>query len=130
MSYTAHDAVLVTMSLDLDGHPDVHLFKRSMPPEYRRLVQGPFPGVINNYLTWVFVPDCSYEGRPESDAADEWRRRFIALWPPTGRRWSTCGSGATSGKTTARSSPKPRLAPDGLLRVGPGLRAGGVLGDR
>ena len=82
MSYTAHDAVIVTVSLDLDGHPDVQAFKRSMPPEYRRLVHGPIPGAINNYVTWVFAPDGSHKGRPEADAAYEWRRQFIELWEP------------------------------------------------
>jgi hypothetical protein len=81
MGYVAHDAVIVTMWRDLDGHPDMGAFLSSMPDEYRLLVRGPFQGVVNSYETWVFLPDGSLEYRDESDAADEWRQRFIALWP-------------------------------------------------
>ena len=82
MSYMRHDAVIATMSGDLDGHPDMGAFLLAMPDEYRVLVVGPFRGIVNNYVTWVFLPDGSNEGWEESTEADAWREAFIALWPP------------------------------------------------
>lgn len=81
MGYMKHEAVIVTMSQDLDGHPDLAAFTSSMPPKYQQLIRGPFPGIVNNYVTWIFVPDGSKEHWEESDDSDLWRDRFIGLWP-------------------------------------------------
>jgi hypothetical protein len=86
MGYIAHDAVLVTLSDYVqDRHaepsmPDVDAFRASLPEEWRPLVVGPIKALINGYISYAFLPDGSKEGWPPSDAGDEYRDQFAALF--------------------------------------------------
>ena len=62
MGYIKHDAVIVTISASAPALPDVTGFVMSMPEELRGLVIGPFPAVINGYVTYVFLPDAARKG--------------------------------------------------------------------
>jgi len=87
MGYMAHDAVVVTVAgyamRGEYGAPrmgDVEAFRESLPEDWRHLVIGPVPGVINDYFSYVFLPDGSKEGWTTSDRGDEYRARFAALF--------------------------------------------------
>ena len=70
----------MTISASAPALPDVTGFVMSMPEELRGLVIGPFPAVINGYVTYVFLPDGSKEGWSGSFLADIWRERFVRLF--------------------------------------------------
>jgi hypothetical protein len=79
VGYTKHDAVIATV-LGMDM-PDIDEFRASLPARIRHLVIGPVDDVAGNgYATYAFMPDGSKEGWPQSDAADEARERFKALF--------------------------------------------------
>jgi hypothetical protein len=86
MGYMAHDAVIVTISGCVRNQntppllPDVEGFRESLPEEWRPLVIGPVAGLVNDYLTYVFLPDGSKEGWDISDQGDEFREQFTALF--------------------------------------------------
>ncbi len=84
MGYIAHHAVLVTVSSyvlkDADLMPDVDAFRAELPEEWRPLVVGPIPTVINGDVTFVFAPDGSKEGWGTSDDGDMYRQQFAALF--------------------------------------------------
>jgi hypothetical protein len=84
VGYTKHDAVIATV-LGMDMPDDIDEFRRSLPPEIRRLVIGPFDDPTGDpaghgYATYVFLPDGSKEGWPLSDVADKARERFKELF--------------------------------------------------
>lgn len=87
MGYIAHDAVLVTVNgYILDGYvqdgpemPDVDAFRDSLPAEFRPLLIGPVQSAINHYVHYVFLPDGSKEGWPESSAGDEYRDSLFSF---------------------------------------------------
>lgn len=84
MGYYQHDAVIATDmcapgSPRFGGTPDPDIagLRESMPEALRHLVIGPVSHAANGGVTYVFLPDGSKEGWDTSDAADEWRERFI-----------------------------------------------------
>ena len=87
MSYPRHNAVVVVASAvvfsslfsDLTP-PDVDGFRASLPEQWRPLVVGPIPSVINGYVTYLFAPDGSGEGWEDSDDGDRYRHQFIELF--------------------------------------------------
>lgn len=87
MSHVIHDVVIVVahgyvrngLMSDIPV-PDVDGFRDSLPPEWRHLVIGPVRPVINDFDTWMFLPDGSKEGWEESDLGNELRARFTALF--------------------------------------------------
>lgn len=80
MGYIWHDAVIVTFDYETLDAAKVGAFRESMPREFRHLLVGPIDSVVNCYVTYVFAPDGSKEGRSDSDLGDELRARFIALF--------------------------------------------------
>jgi hypothetical protein len=83
MGVIKHDAVIVTVSahmLDRPDMPDVDAFRASMPEEFRPLVVGPIPTVVNGDVTYVFAPDGSKEGWGASVDGDQLRAEFIDLF--------------------------------------------------
>lgn len=81
MGYIKHEAVIVTTSDFRPGAlPDMDAFRASLPENLRHLVIGPVESAINNYYSYVFLPDGSKEGWPNSDAGDEARKRFKELF--------------------------------------------------
>ena len=86
MGYMRHNAVIVTA----DGYamkgragfpaPDVDAFRQSLPAKWQHLVIGPVPSVINDYVSFAFLPDGSKEGWDDSDAGDEYRQQFTDLF--------------------------------------------------
>lgn len=55
-------------------------FRDSLPPEWRPLVIGPIPTVVNGDFTAAFLPDGSKEFWSDSDDGDTYRGRFIDLF--------------------------------------------------
>lgn len=89
MSHVRHNAVLVTapayvwqppMSREVPPQPNVEAFRLSLPPEWRPLVVGPVPSMVNSYVTYAFLPDGSKEGWPESNDGDRYRQQFADLF--------------------------------------------------
>ena len=83
MGTMAHHLLVVTADgyvLDYPFMPDIEEFRASLPQEWAALVVGPFTGMVNHTLTWMFLPDGSKEGWPESDAGDIYRQRFADLF--------------------------------------------------
>ena len=87
MGYPRHDAIIVTVNgyvfkggiADLPA-PDIDAFRDSLPEDWQRLVIGPVPSLVNDYLTFVFLPDGSNEGWDTSDQGDEYRKQFLDLF--------------------------------------------------
>ena len=81
MGYMKHDAIIVTTSdCRPGGLPDIEAFRASLPEEFRRLVIGPIPSAINDYVSYAFLPDGSKDGWPTSDEGDAHREAFAALF--------------------------------------------------
>jgi hypothetical protein len=80
MGITRNDAVIVTARRGHENMPDVEAFRESMPAEFRPLLVGPIPAVVNNNITYFFAPDGSKEGSDTSDEGDGWRQLFIDLF--------------------------------------------------
>ncbi len=87
MGYMRHNAVIVTAAGDVmrgerDGvpAPDVEAFRQSLPEKWRRLVTGPVRSVMEDYVTFAFLPDGSHEGWDDSNLGDELRQRFLDLF--------------------------------------------------
>lgn len=83
MGYIAHHAVIVTASdyvLKTDYLPDVEAFRATLPDDWATLVVGPHQAIINGYVTWMFLPDGSKEGRGTSDDGDRYRQQFADLF--------------------------------------------------
>lgn len=80
MGYIAHDAVIATTS---DARPepvDIEAFRASLPEDFRPLVIGPVVAPLNGTVSYAWLPDGSKEGWADSDQADEYRERFVALF--------------------------------------------------
>lgn len=81
MGYIRHDAVLVTTETYRDGGlPDMDAFRASLPERWRPLVIGPVEAPVNGTILYAFLPDGSKEWWADSDAGDEYRARFRALF--------------------------------------------------
>lgn len=83
MGVIKNDAAIVTVSgyiLDRPEMPDVEAFRESMPVEFRPLLVGPIPALVNGDVTYVFAPDGSKEGWGLSNDADHWRTEFVDLF--------------------------------------------------
>jgi hypothetical protein len=86
MGYTRHNTVIVTAhgyAMRGEGNvpaPDVEAFRRSLPEDWRRLLVGPVPSLVNDYVTFAFLPDGSKEGWGTSDEGDGYRQQFIDLF--------------------------------------------------
>lgn len=87
MGYPRHNAVIAVVPRYVASRmfpdvpvPDVEGFRESLPQQWRPLVVGPIPSVINGYVTYVFAPDGSNEGWPDSDDGDRYRHRFAELF--------------------------------------------------
>lgn len=78
MGYIKHNAVI---AVTIEGYePDVEQFRSGLPEEWRPLVVGPIPGVVNGYVSYAFLPDGSKEGWPLSADGDKYRADFMALF--------------------------------------------------
>lgn len=86
MSYVRHNVVIVTahgwaMTRQTEfPAPDVEAFRESLPEQWRRLVIGPVRSAFEDYVSFVFLPDGSNEGWPESDDGDRYRQQFTDLF--------------------------------------------------
>lgn len=87
MGYPRHDTVIVTVNgyVFKDGiadvpAPDIDAFRDSLPEHWRPLGIGPVPSLVNDYVTFVFLPDGSKEGWDTSDDGDAYRKQFIELF--------------------------------------------------
>jgi hypothetical protein len=60
--------------------PDIGAFRESLPEQWQRLVIGPVRSAFEDYVSFVFLPDGSKEGWPESDLGDGFRQQFIDLF--------------------------------------------------
>jgi hypothetical protein len=80
MGYVAHDMMIVTTWRRLDECPDIEAFRQTLPPEWRHLVLGPIPSVVNSDSTWIFAPDGSKSGWGTDEQGQQYRERFAALF--------------------------------------------------
>jgi hypothetical protein len=81
MGRIVHNAIVVTtVDFRPGGLPDIDAFRASLPEDFRQLVVGPVPGVMNGYVSYAFLPDGSKEGRAASNEGDDYRARFAALF--------------------------------------------------
>jgi hypothetical protein len=83
MGVIKHDAVIVTVAgfiVDDPRMPDVDAFRSCLPEEFRQLLVGPIPSVVNGDVTYFFAPDGSKEGWRPSNEGDHWRSEFIDLF--------------------------------------------------
>jgi hypothetical protein len=87
MGIMRHDAVIVVVPGSVarrerrgDAMPDVDAFRDSLPAEWRQLVVGPVQSMVNDYVTYAFLPDGSKEGWGESDDGDNYRAAFKGLF--------------------------------------------------
>ena len=81
MGYFAHDAIL---AVAWEGaEVDIDAFRDSLPDEWRPLVIGPIPAVVNFDEFYAFLPDGSKEGWFTSHDGDEYRKRFVELFKNT-----------------------------------------------
>jgi len=86
MGYTRHNAIIVTAAgYALDGQfgitaPDIDSFRQSLPEKWQRLIIGPVQSIINDYRSFVFLPDGSKEGWEDSELGDKYRERFLDLF--------------------------------------------------
>ncbi len=87
MGYPRHDAVIATVNgyVFKDGTtdvpaPDIDAFRASLPEEWRHLVIGPIASLVNDYVTFAFLPDGSKEGWGTSDDGDTHRQRFVEMF--------------------------------------------------
>lgn len=90
MSYYAHNAVIVTINGYMKRYkgnifedlymPDVEAFRESLPEKWRHLLVGPVQSVVNDYISYAFLPDGSGEGWTDSDDGDKYRDEFADLF--------------------------------------------------
>jgi hypothetical protein len=86
VGYERHNAVIVTVhGYVFRGQsdfppPDVEAFRQALLPEWRPLVIGPVRSAFEDYVSFVFLPDGSKEGWPESEAGDRYRQQFTDLF--------------------------------------------------
>jgi hypothetical protein len=90
MSKVNHDALVITCSGHIFGDrfraehpgatPDIDAFRLWLPEEWRPLVIGPVRSIVNNYVTFAFLPDGSKEDWDESDNGDRYRAMFAAMF--------------------------------------------------
>lgn len=81
MGYIRHDVTLIATNPDRPGGlPDIDAFRESMPEQWRPLIVGPIPGVINGDVFYAFLPDGSKEGWGDSEEGDNRRAEFRALF--------------------------------------------------
>lgn len=81
MGWVAHDVAIVTTWFRPDEErPDMDAFRATLPERWRPLVVGPVPGVVNEYVTYAFLPDGSKEGWDDSVSGDHYREQFLALF--------------------------------------------------
>lgn len=85
MGYMRHNMILSVINGDMDGGGEltgkVVRFRQLLPQEWQHLLIGPIPGVRNAYVSFVFLPDGGKEGWEASDEGDNYRRRFLNLFP-------------------------------------------------
>jgi hypothetical protein len=87
MGYIRHRAVIAQMPMP--GTPwyeetvkALEDFRASLPgDDWRALVIGPVPAIVESDPWVVFLPDGSGEGWADSDLGDELRERFLGLFP-------------------------------------------------
>lgn len=72
-------------------------FRESLPPDWRRLIIGPIPSIINNQEYYVMLPDGSKEGWETSDFGDRTRDAFCALFMDSWFRFVHVQWGETDG---------------------------------
>lgn len=83
MGAMAHHILVVSADgwvLEEPFMPDIEAFKAGLPEKWAPLIVGPFRGMVNDTLTWMFVPDGSKEGWPASDDGDLYRQQFADLF--------------------------------------------------
>lgn len=75
------EAVVVTTASYRDGGlPDMDAFRARLPPAFAALVIGPIPSVVNDSVSYAFMPDGSKEHWGASDAGDKYREAFKDLF--------------------------------------------------
>lgn len=87
MGIIYHDVVIVTVSgyaheSNEYGNPrqSVADFAATLDPEWRMLLIGPVPHVMNSGFTYAWLPDGSKEGWDHSILGDSYRARFLDLF--------------------------------------------------
>jgi hypothetical protein len=85
MGIMRHEAVIATIS-EYAMEPII-AFRGAMPEHRRRFLTGPIVG-INSVATFVFVPDGSQEGWPQSENMYEIRAGFIRLLKAVDADWA------------------------------------------
>lgn len=133
MSYVRHNTVVVTAAghaMRGAGAPDVDAFRRSLPEEWRHLVVGPVGSAVEDYQSFVFLPDGSKEGWPESDLGDEYRERFIGLFSFAHEEdWSTPFDVVIVTARFGGDEPGTDLEPELVVTANPHVPASGRPGS-
>jgi len=89
MGHVVHHAVIVTIPEYIYNArerrheglmPDIDAFRASLPAHWQPLLVGPIPSVVEGYATYMFAPDGSKEGWPDSNQGDEYRQQFADLF--------------------------------------------------
>lgn len=79
-----HHLVIAELSSDSRDYKPrldaLNEWRAKLPEDWRALVIGPVPAVINQYA-WVvlFLPDGSKEGWEDSDQGDAYREEFLSI---------------------------------------------------
>lgn len=60
--------------------PDIDGFRDTLPDDWKPLLIGPIPSIVNDTHTLVFLPDGSKEGWGLSDDGDKYREQLAALF--------------------------------------------------
>ena len=86
-----HRAVIAVMPPNMSGTyaeryhakmAELSEFRASLPDDqWRALVIGPAPAVMNSFEWVIFLPDGSKEWWDTSDAGDGYRDQFLAIFP-------------------------------------------------
>ena len=87
MGYIRHDAViaigwgsaaeLAALAREIDAlRAEMHT---SIDGDESQVLVGPIAAPLNDYVSYVYLPDGSKEGFDSSDRHDEWRERFRAI---------------------------------------------------
>lgn len=136
MGYVRHNAIIVTAAdWAMQGQmgvppPDVDAFRRSLPEDWQRLVVGPVKAVVNDYVTFAFLPDGSKEGWTDSDLGDEYRRQFLALFSFAWEDGSTPFNVLVVDARFGGDEPGAGYEPELVVTVNPHSGRDGRRGDR
>lgn len=83
MGDVVHDAVIVTYGDYIEGSehdPRVAEWRDTLPEEWRQLVIGPVPSIVNGYVTWILAPDGSKSHWSTDREGGGFRQDFLNLF--------------------------------------------------